>query len=158
MCHSFSRGSATARRGRYERVDIAGSNLARTRSAGVCGPDSTQGGPQHENWRCEDWRPDRTQRPIAATRSGCAGACRSRLSGCWNPQGRVANLEQQNKKRDRVIAGAVSRLLVGDWLEAFYPVIPKVGVGKLARFGKIDGKSVGATPNHCAKVAAYWST
>ena len=48
--------------------------------------------------------------------------------------------------------------MVGDWLKVFYPIIPNVCVGKFTRFGKIDGKSAGATPNHWANVAAYWST
>jgi hypothetical protein len=34
-------------------------------------------------------------------------------------------------------------------------MIPRVGVLKFAKFGKIDGKSVVATPNQFASVAAY---
>jgi hypothetical protein len=37
----------------------------------------------------------------------------------------------------------------------FYPMNPKVGAVKFARFGKMDGKSAGATPNQPAMVAAY---
>jgi len=40
---------------------------------------------------------------------------------------------------------------------ADYPINASVGVVKLARLGKTEGKSVEATPNHCASVAAYWS-
>jgi hypothetical protein len=29
--------------------------------------------------------------------------------------------------------------------------------GKFVRFGKIDGKFTAGTPNHVARVAAYWS-
>jgi hypothetical protein len=43
----------------------------------------------------------------------------------------------------------------GGVFEVFYPMIPSVWVGKLARFGKIDGKSAAVTPNQEASVAAY---
>lgn len=39
-----------------------------------------------------------------------------------------------------------------------YPMIPSVGLEKLARFGKMAGKSAAATPNQFAMVAAYWSS
>src|SRR5271165_5455755 len=43
----------------------------------------------------------------------------------------------------------------GTLLFEFYPRNPIFDVWKLAKFGKMEGKSVAATPNHVASIAAY---
>ncbi len=37
------------------------------------------------------------------------------------------------------------------------PMKPRLLVGKLARLGKTEGRLAALTPNHVARVAAYWS-